>query len=206
MTVIKTGTVPAALLAASVVVLAPVDATERNGTVVGFPGTVTGNNLLLVALRNNQAKGELRRSEGSGELGVTPARHMVHAVAQHHAEHVLARFQMAGNVKANVVTRLRIVGPGRVEKVVADFLAIDRQFEMPQATDRHLRGRDRRVLQDKGLAKNRQRRVRSDRRMAASVHVHTRHPLRGRLPLACGNPFRLRDGDGSFLVGPDVLQ
>ena len=130
------GIFPSLLLAAGVVILASVDAAEAEGTLGGAPRGVRDDVLYpSIAILEAQEELHLGRAEGGQELEVALAvvGDVVEAVAQHHADDVLAPREQLGDVETHVERLAAVERPSGVEQVVAHLLSVQEEVEVPQS-------------------------------------------------------------------------
>src|ERR1039458_8840454 len=77
-----------------------------------------------------------RRTERTGELCVARAGlHVIHAVAQHDADRIVAVGQIGSEIERVIETSLVVFRPARSEQDVADFYAVRRQFVLAKTAD-----------------------------------------------------------------------
>ena len=125
---------PPRLFERSIVVLAAEDAAVCHRTGRRAPTAVAHHDIVrAVGIFHVQFTDHHRIAVGQQQLVVTLARHIVHAVAQHHTQHVGALLQPVGHVERHVADDLVVVAPRRIDEVVADLRAVDEEFELPQA-------------------------------------------------------------------------
>ena len=172
-TVVEVRRGPAGLRKARIVILASVNARERDRPRRRLPRVVRDDRLSrAVFVLDLQLEDHLRRSVRSGELAVPLARDVEKSVAEHRADRVGALPKPVAHVERNVLHLLIELGPGRIEEVVARLLAVEKQFELAQSAD--IGRRPPHGLVDRELAAQQRQLVPPERLVAQDRVVGTR--------------------------------
>ena len=134
--IVVTGLHPARAFERRVVILAAEDAAVRHRTGRRAPAAVADDHVVrAVGIFDVHLANHHRVAVGHQQFVVAFARHVVHAVAEHHAQHVGALLQTVGHVEGDVADDLVVVAPRRIEEVVAYLVAVDEELELPQTRD-----------------------------------------------------------------------
>ena len=106
---------PSCPLARRIVILAAEDAAVRHRTGRRAPAAVADDHVVrAVGIFDVHLANHHRVAVGHQQFVVAFARHVVHAVAEHHAQHVGALLQTVGHVEGNVADDLVVVAPRRI--------------------------------------------------------------------------------------------
>ncbi len=127
---------PAGPLQPCVIVLTSEDARKHDrplGPAPGFVGNDCGER--AIGIVDPQLQNRFGRAMRAGELDVAPPFDIVHTIAQHEPQGIVALPELRGHIVTRIETRLPVIRPTGIEETVANLPPVQEQIVEPQSAD-----------------------------------------------------------------------